>query len=64
MIYTFTYRCETWTISGDMIKKLEALETWFYRRMLRISWKEKVTNVEVYRRMNEYKLILADRHYS
>ena len=30
---TLLYGCETWTISGDMIKKLEALETWFYRRM-------------------------------
>ena len=43
-----------------MIKKLEALETWFYRRMLRISWKEKVTNVEVYRRMNTSTSLLID----
>ena len=45
---------------GDMIKKLEALETWFYRRMLIISWKEKVTNVEVYRRMNTNSSLLID----
>ena len=57
---TFLYGCETWTISGDMIKKLEALETWFYQRMLRISWKEKVTNVEVYRRMNTSTSLLID----
>ena len=43
-----------------MIKKLEALETWFYRRMLIISWKEKVTNVEVYRRMNTSTSLLMD----
>ena len=43
-----------------MIKKLEALETWFYKRMLRISWKEKVTNVEVYRRMNTSTSLLID----
>ena len=49
---TLLYGCEMCIISGDMIKKLEVLETWFYRRMLKISWKEKVTNVEVYRRMN------------
>ena len=41
-------------------KKLETLETWFYRRMLRISWKEKVTNVEVYRRMNTSTSLLID----
>ena len=57
---TLLYGCETWTISGDMIKKLEALETWFYRRMLSISWKEKVTNVEVYRRMNTSTSLLID----
>ena len=57
---TLLYGCETWTISADMIKKLEALETWFYRRMLRISWKEKVTNVEVYRRMNTSTSLLID----
>ena len=57
---TLLYECETWTISGDMIKKLEALETWFYSRMLRISWKEKFTNVEVYRRMNTSTSLLID----
>ena len=57
---TLLYGCETWTISGDMIKKLEALETWFYRRMLRISWKDKFTNVEVYRRMNTSTSLLID----
>ena len=50
-------------IRGDMIKKLEALENWFYRRMLRISWKEKVTNVEVYRRMNTSTSLLIDIVY-
>ena len=60
MWLTLLYGCETWTISGDMIKKLEALETWFYRRMLRISWKEKVTNVEVHRRMNTSTSLLID----
>ena len=57
---TLLYGCETWTISGDIIKKLEALETWFYRIMLSISWKEKVTNVKVYRRMNTSTSLLID----
>ena len=57
---TLLYGCETWTISGDMIKQLDALEAWFYRRMLRISWKEKVVNVEVYRRMNTSTSLLID----
>ena len=60
MVNITIYGCETWTISRDMIKKLEALETWFYRRMLRVSWKEKVTNVEVYHRMNTSTSLLID----
>ena len=41
-------------------KKLDAFETWLYRRMLRISWKDMVTNEEVYRRMNIKQLLLVD----
>ena len=43
----FLYECECWTISPTMQKKIEAAEMWFYRRMLRISWTEHVTNEEV-----------------
>ena len=49
-----------WTISGDIMKNLEALETWFYRRMLITSWKDRLTNEEVYRRMNTHKLLLIE----
>ena len=43
-----------------MCKKLEAFETWLYRKMLRISWKDMVTNEEVYRRMNIKQSLLVD----
>ena len=42
---TLTYGCECWTITSDIEKKIEAAEMWFIRRMLRISWAEKKTNV-------------------
>ena len=35
-----------------MVNKISAFELWVYRRMLRISWMDHVTNVEVLRRMN------------
>ena len=44
------YGCECWTISKEMEKKLEAAEMWFLRRMLQISWTEKISNDEVTRR--------------
>ena len=57
---TLRYGCETWTISVAMQKKLDAFETWLYRRMLRISWKDMVTNKEVYPRMNPKQSPLVD----
>ena len=44
---TLTYGCETWTISKESKKKIEAAEMWFYRRMLRIPWTARKTNIEV-----------------
>ena len=41
-------------------KKLEAFETLLYRKLLRISWKDKITNDEVYRRMGTVKALLGD----
>ena len=49
---TLLYGCETWTISVVMQKKLEAFETWLYRRMLRISW-------NVYIAPNGYSLLVV-----
>ena len=41
------FGCESWTISKEMRKRLEAAEMWFLRRMLRIPWTARRTNVEV-----------------
>ena len=38
------YGCEAWTISKQAQKKLEAVEMWFLRRMMKISWKAKKSN--------------------
>ena len=38
------YGCETWTWTKDMQSKIDAFEMWCYRRMLKISWKDKITN--------------------
>ena len=55
---TFLYGCEAWTLSSVMMKKLEAFETWLYRKML--SWKDRITNDEVYRRMGTSNALLGD----
>ena len=43
------YGCEAWTITKQIQKKLEAMEMWFLRRMLRIPWVEKKSNETVLR---------------
>ena len=41
------YGCESWTITKQIEKRLEAAEMWFIRRMMRISWTEMKTNEQV-----------------
>ena len=42
---------ETWTITKSLLSRIDAFEMWVYRRVLTISWTEKITNEEVLRRM-------------
>ena len=46
-----TYGCEAWTISKEIQNKINAFECWICRRVLKISWTEKVSNKEVLQRM-------------
>ena len=47
---TLMYGCESWTISKAMQERLEAAEVWFLRRMLSISWLDRMTNDMVLRK--------------
>ena len=55
---TLMYGRECWTITSEMEKKLEAMEMWCYRRMLRLSWTKKVTNEEVLKRIREGRTLM------
>ena len=39
---------------------MEVFETWLYRNMLTASWKDEITNDEVYRCMWTVKTLLVD----
>jgi hypothetical protein len=41
------YGSETWTLNVEDVKRINAFEMWAYKRMLRISWKEKRTNSSI-----------------
>ena len=39
-----TYGCESWSTTKNDRKRIDAFEMWCYRRLLRVSWKDKRTN--------------------
>ena len=57
---TMLYGCETWALSKGMMNNLEAAEHWFLGRILRISWTDKVSTCEVFRRAGVGKRLMQD----
>jgi hypothetical protein len=53
-----TYAAETWTMTLADRKRVEAFEMWTWRRMMKISWTEKVSNKEVLERVDEERVLL------
>jgi len=46
------YGCESWTWNIATQRKIDAFECWCYRRMLKISYLDRVSNKEVLKRMH------------
>jgi len=44
---TVTYRSKSWTVRKRERKKIDAFELWTWRKILRVSWTEKRTNLSV-----------------
>ena len=42
-----TYGCEAWTLDKRMKRRLEAMEMWILRRMMRIPWTARLTDERV-----------------
>lgn len=53
------YGAESWTLTNTTEKRLEAFELWLYRRILRVSWIERITNDEILQRMEKDREILT-----
>lgn len=52
------YGVESWTLTEATTKRLEAFEMWTYRRMLKISWTDKISNIRVLQKLNKVKEIM------
>ena len=50
---TLLYEAESWTLKKGDIRGLEICEMWPWKKVLNISWSDKVCNEEVLRRVCE-----------
>jgi hypothetical protein len=53
VIPVLTYGCESWSMTAAMEKRLNACESKWLRRLLRISYKDRVTNADVRERTGQ-----------
>ena len=49
----FLYACESWTLTAELRKRKQAMEIKCYRKILRISYKDHVTNKEVHAKVQQ-----------
>ena len=49
----FLYACESWTLTAELQRRIQAVEMWCYRKILRISYKDHVTNEEVHAKIQQ-----------
>ena len=58
---TALYGCEAWTMNNTDAKRITSFEMKCYRKILRISWMEKVTNKEVLSRLDMKTTMLLQK---
>ena len=54
----YGYGCESWTLRKTDVSKIQAAEMWFWRRLLKISWIERISNEIILKRMNSSRKIM------
>src|SRR5215469_15149200 len=54
---TLVYGCESWTLRKTDVSKIQAAEMWFWRRLLKVSWIERISNEIILERMNSSREI-------
>jgi hypothetical protein len=54
------YGSEAWTMNKGIEKQMEATEMWFWRRMLKVPWTDKITNKNILNQVNEKRKIIKE----
>ena len=49
----FPYACESWTLTAELQRRIQAMEMRCYRKLLRISYKDHVRNEEVHAKIQQ-----------
>ena len=49
----FLYACESWTLTAELQRRIQAIEMRCYRKILHISYKDHVTNEEVHAKIKQ-----------
>ncbi|PIK59245.1 hypothetical protein BSL78_03829 [Apostichopus japonicus] len=60
VLSTLLYASETWTLSTGTENKIEAFEMWLYRKMLKVSYKDRMSNEEVLDRVSKERKLLPE----
>ena len=51
------YRCESWTIKKAECQRIDAVELWYWRRLLKVSWTARKSNQSILKEIKcEYSL--------
>ena len=54
------YGSEAWVLRKDDENRIQAAEMWFYRRLLRVKWTDKITNESVLKELGAQRLMLSE----
>ena len=49
----FLYACESWTLTAELQRRIQAMEMRCYRKILHITYKDHVTSEEVYAKIQQ-----------
>ena len=51
------YGCESWTVKRAELRRIDAFELWYWRRLLRVPWTERRSNQSILKKISsEYSL--------
>ena len=60
VIPVLTYGCEARTLNSELTRRLEASEMWMYRRMMRVSFSQHMSNEEVFRKVEADRSLIMN----